>query len=102
MGHGGKRRGSGRKKGAAAEKTRAIADAVILKGDTPLEIMLEAMKAHRDAGRLKEAVAVAEKAAPYIHPRLTSVEVTPPPKAQPTKLMLVNGEEPPDADRAAV
>jgi hypothetical protein len=72
--HGGKRPGAGRPKGSATKKTRAIANAAAAEGITPLEVMLEAMRAHHEAGRLDEAAAVAKDAAPYIHPRLASID----------------------------
>jgi hypothetical protein len=100
MGHGGKRSGAGRKKSAATQKTRAVADAAALSGETPLEIMLAAMRKHRDEGRLKEAVAVAVQAAPYCHPRLAAVVVVPNKEPERPKLMLMKGED--DADAHAV
>src|SRR5262245_23529539 len=78
--HGGKRNGSGRKRGkagAATTKTRQIADREAASGKVlPLEAMLDAMRAHHAAGRLDEAATVARDAAPYIHPKLTSVQVS--------------------------
>lgn len=73
MARGGKRPGSGRKKGAATKKTRAIADRAAAEGVTPLEVMLAAMRAHYQAERLDEAAKIAREAAPYIHPRLSAV-----------------------------
>jgi hypothetical protein len=40
----------------------------------PLEIMCETMWEHWEKGEKKEACAIAEKAAMYLHPRLSSVE----------------------------
>jgi hypothetical protein len=103
MPRGGKRSGAGRKPSPLTKTAKAVTEAIILSGETPLEIMLAAMRKHRDEGRLKEAVAVAVQAAPYCHPRLAAVVVVPPREAEKPKLMLVNGEEPPDANgRAAV
>ena len=94
-GKGGKRKGSGRKKGAATEKTRAIADKLAKSDEiTPLEYMLgvlretpKKLKAKYKAGKIdteeyivelqamqKRKDNAAEKAAPYIHPRLASIE----------------------------
>jgi hypothetical protein len=41
---------------------------------TPLDVMLAAMEAHVAAGDLDRAAAWAKDAAPYVHPRLASVE----------------------------
>lgn len=70
---GGVRAGAGRKPGSATMRTREIADLAIEQWITPLEVMLEAMRAHRAAGRLDEAAERAKEAAPYVHPRLQSV-----------------------------
>ena len=93
--HGGTRRNSGRKEGAATKKTREIADKLAESDElTPLEYMLqvlrtghEVIKARREAGEIDDAEYLvllkahmerrdwaAEKAAPYIHPRLASIE----------------------------
>lgn len=92
---GGRRRGSGRKVGAATKKTREIADKLAESGEeTPLEYMLRVMRQKDDdldamekAGALDAVEKLklkavrderrdwaAEKAAPYIHPRLASIE----------------------------
>lgn len=73
--HGGNRSGSGRKKGAATQRSREIADHAAEYGVTPLEVMLEAMNKARDAGDLEKAAAHAKDAAPYIHPRLSAVSL---------------------------
>jgi hypothetical protein len=93
-GRGGTRKGAGRKPGSATKKTREIADKAAAEGITPLEVMLKTMralvaKAERVAAEgpeegdrivsplqlLVEASAVAKDAAPYMHPRLSSVEM---------------------------
>lgn len=69
---GGKRAGAGRPKGAATKRTRDIADNAALEGITPLEFMLNRMRDELvPPGDRFEA---AKAAAPYIHPRLTTVE----------------------------
>jgi hypothetical protein len=75
MAHGGARPGAGRKIGAATAKTREIADRAAAEGITPLEVMLEAMRSHYDAGRLDDAAEKAKDAAPYVHARLQAVQV---------------------------
>jgi hypothetical protein len=72
---GGLRPGGGRPKGAKTERTRAIADQVALTGETPLEVMMQGMRHYLRVGDLENAIAVAKLAAPYMHPRLTSVAV---------------------------
>jgi hypothetical protein len=66
----------GRPKGAATLRTREIADKAAAEGVTPLEVMLEAMRDARDAKNLKDAATYANMAAPYMHPRLSSVTAT--------------------------
>lgn len=80
--HGGPRRGAGRKPGSATTRTREIADAAASDGITPLEVMLKAMRFHMgnfDATESPESLGLAcvaaKDAAPYIHPRLSSVEM---------------------------
>ncbi len=75
MPSGGKRKGAGRPAGAATRKTRAIADQAAAEGLTPLEVMLRAMRLHATAERWDDAAAIAKDAAPYIHARLSSVDL---------------------------
>lgn len=74
-GRGGARKGAGRKAGSATQKTREIADKAAASGITPLEVMLEAMNALRDAGDIEKAAGVAKDAAPYVHPKLSAIEM---------------------------
>ena len=86
---GGRRRGSGRKKGAATIRTRATADRIIASGVTPLEFMIARMREPKPARRRVESggaydlrvqawkeqgFEAAKASAPYIHPRLATVE----------------------------
>jgi hypothetical protein len=69
-------------------RTRKIADELHRKGLTPLEVMIDALHelvqwaraappmTTERIERTKAAVAVAERAAPYLHPRLTTVAAT--------------------------
>jgi hypothetical protein len=73
MGRGGARSGAGRKPGApnkaSAERQKAIEES----GLTPLEYMLSVL---RDTDQsMENRCWAAEKAAPYVHPRLASTEV---------------------------
>lgn len=72
MAHGGRRPGSGRPKGAAAARTREIADKAALEGVTPLEFMLNRMRDEEVPMDSRFAAAVA--AAPYIHAKLSSID----------------------------
>jgi hypothetical protein len=74
-GRGGRRPGAGRKVGSATKKTREIADKAAAAGITPLEVMLEAMNFYRSGGDLEKAAGFAKDAAPYIHAKLSSVEM---------------------------
>ena len=72
MARGGARPGAGRKKGATEKRTREIANAAALEGITPLEYMLQTLRDETaDPSTRRWA---AEKAAPYIHPRLNAIE----------------------------
>lgn len=70
---GGARKGAGRKAGAITKRTRQAAEQVIQRGLTPLQVMVEAMESAYNNGDLRGAAALAEKAAPYVHPRLSAV-----------------------------
>jgi hypothetical protein len=76
MPRGGVRPGSGRKKGSATKITREIANKVINSGQTPLEVIIDAMRVAAGQKDWPNAVDYASKAAPYIHPRLQAVELT--------------------------
>ncbi len=83
---GGQREGAGRKSGAATKKTRDIADKLAADAEiTPLEVMVQTMRElwaqaqaargeHRGS-RMVAAAQIAEKAAPYVHPRLSALKV---------------------------
>jgi hypothetical protein len=45
----------------------------------PLEVMLAAMREHWAQGEWDRAAAIAKLAAPYVHPRLSSIEQKPAP-----------------------
>lgn len=77
MGHGGSRKGAGRKKGSVNKTTVAVRRAVrdvFASGLTPLDVLLKTMREAWEGGDKKVAVACAEKAAPYCHPRLAAIE----------------------------
>lgn len=73
MARGGPRPNAGRPAGAATKKTREIADNAAAAGITPLEFLLTIM---RDPGAdQKERITAAISAAPYVHARLSSIEM---------------------------
>lgn len=72
MARGGKRQGAGRKCGSLSQRTREIAEAVLVDGSTPLEFMLARMNDTEADMRLRADMAKA--AAQYMHPRLNSIE----------------------------
>jgi hypothetical protein len=74
--HGGARKGSGRKKGSSSKRTREIADQAASDGITPLEVLLQIMRTSVEIGDHEKAMRAAKDAAPYIHPRLNSVEMS--------------------------
>ncbi len=89
MPRGGKRPGAGRKKGSVNKQTRqrrAQIKEAAERGVSPLDVMLEAMRHHHEAGDLDAAAKVAQAAAPYVHPRLGAVTVKGDP-AQPIRLI---------------
>jgi hypothetical protein len=71
MGHGGRRRGAGRKPGGITKRSRAVADDIVESGRTPLAYMLRIMEdVAADPMRRDE---MARAAAVYCHPRLSSI-----------------------------
>lgn len=72
MPRGGVRPGAGRKKGAAGRATAEAREMAKAAGETPLEYMLRVM--HDEAADTKRRDGMAAAAAPYIHPKLASIE----------------------------
>ena len=68
---------SGDRKAADSDGSEAAAPgeggAIAAPGKSPLEVMLLAMEAHLAAGELDKAAAWAKDAAPYLHPKLSTV-----------------------------
>ena len=66
-----------RTKGALNKRTlevQALAEALVERGLSPLEVMLKTMEKAWDEGNTVLACSVAKDAAPYMHPRLNAVE----------------------------
>ncbi len=66
------RKTGGRQKGTPNRRTRETMDAAKRTGVTPLDYMLQ-MLADESASK-EDRMWAAEKAAPYVHPKLASVE----------------------------
>lgn len=69
---GGKREGAGRKAGIPNKRTAAVQKAVEESGLTPLQYLLSVMR--DELNELKERKDAAIAAAPYVHPKLSSIE----------------------------
>ena len=74
MGRGGARSGAGRKRGSVTRKTTEIAQRAAAEGITPLEVILTAMRKRVEASDWAGAAAIAKDAAPYMHPRLATMQ----------------------------
>lgn len=72
MARGGKREGAGRPAGAVNSKSREVAERAVAEGLTPLDYMLSILR--NDEADPKDRMWAAEKAAPYVHAKLASVE----------------------------
>ena len=71
---GGARPGAGRKKGEPNKRTAEAQEMAAATGMTPLEYMLQVM---RDPGEdSPRRLSAAQAAAPYVHAKLSSVELT--------------------------
>ncbi len=71
---GGERPGAGRKKGSPNKASAARQKAITESGLTPLDYMLGILR--DDKQEIDKRMWAAEKAAPYVHPRLAAVEHT--------------------------
>jgi hypothetical protein len=71
---GGRRTGAARKRGIPNKASAAREAAIAASGLTPLEYMLSTMRDQRQPVALR--LDMAKAAAPYVHPRLASVEQT--------------------------
>ena len=65
----------GRPKGSRNKRTRAVLEAAEAGGEMPLDYMLTVMRDPDVDGKPRDAMAIA--AAPYLHPKLSSVEPEP-------------------------
>ena len=79
MGRGGARPGAGRPPGSTNQRSAEIARQAAEAGITPIEVMLSAMRELWEEGTSiskREAAKIAKDAAPYVHPRLASIDQT--------------------------
>ena len=72
MARGGKREGAGRPSGAVTKRTREAAEKAASEGLTPLDYMLSILR--DETQEQEKRMWAAEKAAPYVHAKLASVE----------------------------
>jgi hypothetical protein len=72
MARGGKRDGAGRPAGAVTKRSREMAENASKDGITPLEYMLRVLR--DETAEKEQRMWAAEKAAPYVHARLSSIE----------------------------
>jgi hypothetical protein len=75
-GWGGARPNSGRPAGSATARTREIANELAAKEETPLHYMIKALKHYAAQNDWEKVIEAARAAAPYLHPRLQSMELT--------------------------
>ena len=76
---GGIRSGAGRPPGSKNQRSADIARQAVEAGITPIEVMLNAMRELWEEGTSeakREAARIAKDAAPYVHPRLASIDQT--------------------------
>lgn len=73
-GTGGKRPGAGRPKGSPDRKLKAQREAIAASGLMPLDYMLNILR--DDTAPAARRDWAADKAAPYLHPRLQSTNLT--------------------------
>ena len=72
MARGGKRSGAGRKKGTVSKRSQEVAAAIVATGELPLAYMLDVMR--DETADLQRRDEMARAAAPYVHPRLSSID----------------------------
>ena len=76
---GGARPGAGRPPGSKNHRSAEVARQATEAGITPIEVMLSAMRDLWEEGTSeakREAARIAKDAAPYVHPRLASIDQT--------------------------
>ena len=79
VGRGGARLGAGRPPGSKNQRSAGVARQAADAGITPIEVMLSAMRELWEEGTSvskREAARIAKDAAPYVHPRLASIDQT--------------------------
>lgn len=84
--NGGRRAGAGRPRGSRNRRTIALSQATAeaqqaaRTGETPLDFLLRVMRNTKNAMQIR--IDAAKAAAPYIHPRLSSIELNQNPKGE--------------------
>lgn len=91
MARGGARPGAGRKRNKPNKATAAREARVAASGDTPLDYMLKVMRDKKaDASRRDD---MAKAAAPYVHPKFSSITPGPAGGSQAMDLSKLNDDE---------
>lgn len=72
MPRGGSRPGAGRKQGSASKRSQEVTAVLIETGELPLEYMLKVLRDEQADEKRRDAMAIA--AAPYVHPRLATID----------------------------
>ena len=72
--HGGKRKGSGRKRGVQNRVNAALREKIMANGILPLEFLLSIMRDSKNPDQMRLEAAV--KAAPFCHPKLQAIQHT--------------------------
>ena len=74
MARGGARPGAGRKPGVPNKRKSVRSSRLLLKGETPLDVMLASMRALLKAKDYAAAAIAAARAAPYVHQRFSATQ----------------------------
>lgn len=88
MGRGGARPGSGRKVGQINRMTAEAREEARKTGEMPLDYMLRVMRDPKANAKRRDAMANA--CAPYLHPKLSAVQVSGDPHGIPVQFNMIN------------
>ena len=101
MARGGKRPGAGRKPGSVNKRKSVTSAKALANGNTPLDIMLAAMRELFAQKQYSEAAMIAQRAAPYVHQKFTATQE--PAKRHPEQVMQADlfdqHRSPPNGDQ---
>jgi hypothetical protein len=86
-------RGAGRRPGSRNRRSVELEKAVAETGKTPLQVLLDTMRHYLEVGDRDKAAIFAKDAAPYVHPKITSISVGGQPGASPIETKNVTNVE---------